>query len=317
MKNKMKKLIVALFAAAALPLAAHSADIKIGFQKGSGLLSMIKAQGSMEQALRGHQVTWIEFPAGPQMLEALNAGSIDFGSTGAPPPVFAQAGGVDLLYVGAEPAPVHSEAIVVPRDSPLRSVAALKGKRVAFQKGSGSHFLLACALNQAGLKISDIVPVYLSPSDARAAFVSGSIDAWVVWDPYFASAQKAYQVRVLADYSGLALANGFYLASRHFVQQSPQLLGTLLEQVSASGQWANAHPQQTAASLAQLTGLPADIVATWLARSRFGATPVTPVIVANQQRVADLFYQQKLIPKPVDIASRVWTWQPRAGVRRD
>lgn len=317
MKNKMKKWIVALFAAAALPLAAHSAEIRIGFQKGSGLLSMIKAQGSMEKALTGHQVKWIEFPAGPQMLEALNAGSIDFGSTGAPPPVFAQAGGVELLYVGAEPAPVHSEAIFVPKDSPLRTVAALKGKRVAFQKGSGSHFLLASALNQAGLKIADIVPVYLSPSDARAAFVSGSIDAWVVWDPYFASAQKAYQVRVLADYTGLPLANGFYLASRRFVQQSPQLVGALLEQVSASGQWAYAHPQQTAASLAQLTGLPADIVATWLARSRFGATPVTPAIVANQQRVANLFYEQKLIPKQVDIASRVWAWQPRPGVRRD
>ncbi|KQN67592.1 sulfonate ABC transporter substrate-binding protein [Duganella sp. Leaf61] len=313
----MKKWTVAIVAVAALPLAAQGAEIKIGFQKGSGLLSMIKAQGSMEKALVGHQIKWIEFPAGPQMLEALNAGSIDFGSTGAPPPVFAQAGGVDLLYVGAEPAPVNSEAIFVPKDSPLRSVAALKGKRVAFQKGSGSHFLLASALNKAGLKIADIVPVYLSPSDARAAFVSGSIDAWVVWDPYFASAQKAYQVRVLADYTGLPLANGFYLASRRFAQQSPQLVGTLLEQVSASGKLANAHPQETGASLAQLTGLPADIVATWLARSRFGATPVTPEIVANQQRVADLFYEQKLIPKQVNIASRVWAWQPRAGVRPD
>jgi sulfonate transport system substrate-binding protein len=316
----MKKLIVAVLA---LPLivasiqCAESAEIRIGFQKGSGLLSMIKAQGTMEKALPGHQIKWIEFPAGPQMLEALNAGSIDFGSTGAPPPVFAQAGGVDLLYVGAEPAPVSSEAIFVPKDSTLRTVAQLKGKRVAFQKGSGSHFLLASALYKAGLTIRDIVPVYLSPSDARAAFVSGSIDAWVVWDPYFASAQKSYQVRVLADYTGLPLANGFYLASRRFTQQSPQLVNGLLEQVSASGQWANAHPKETGASLAQQTGLPADIVSTWLARTRFGATPVTPAIVANQQRVADLFYEQKLIPKPVNIASRVWTWQPKPGVRPD
>ncbi|KQQ47581.1 sulfonate ABC transporter substrate-binding protein [Duganella sp. Leaf126] len=315
----MKQWMAAAVAAGAvaLPLLAQGADITIGFQKGSGLLSMIKAQGAMEKALAGHRVKWIEFPAGPQMLEALNAGSIDFGSTGAPPPVFAQAGGVDLLYVGAEPAPVASEAIFVPRDSPLHSVAALKGKRVAFQKGSGSHFLLASALDKAGLKMADIVPVYLSPSDARAAFVSGSIDAWVVWDPYFAAAQKAYQVRVLADYTGLPLANGYYLASRRFVQQSPQLVSTVLEQVAAAGKWANAHPQQTGASLTQLTGLPADIVTTWLARSRFGATPLTPAIVASQQHVADVFYQQKLIPKPVDIASRVWAWQPRSGVRPD
>lgn len=301
----MKKWICLLFA---VPLLSSAAEIRIGFQKGSGLLSMMKTQGV---ALPGHQLKWIEFPAGPQMLEALNAGSIDFGSTGAPPPIFAQAGGVDLLYVGAEPAPVNSEALFVPKDSPIRTVADLKGKRVAFQKGSGSHFLLASALQKAGLKFSDITPIYLSPSDARAAFVSKGIDAWVVWDPYFASAQKAYQVRVLSDYTGLPLANGFYLTSRKFAEQSPQLVSALLEQVRATGKWAGEHQKEVSALLARQTGVPADIVATWMQRSRFGATPVTPDIVANQQRVADLFYQQKLIPKTVNIASRVWAWQPK------
>ncbi|SHN35935.1 sulfonate transport system substrate-binding protein [Duganella sacchari] len=304
----MKKWICLLLA---LPLFTQAAEIRIGFQKSAGLLSMMKTQGSVEKSLPGHQIKWIEFPAGPQMLEALNAGSIDFGSTGAPPPVFAQAAGIDLLYVGAEPAPVNSEALFVPKDSPARSVADLKGKRIAFQKGSGSHFLLASALQKAGLKFSDITPVYLSPSDARAAFVSGGIDAWVVWDPYFASAQKAYQVRVLSDYSGLPLANGFYLASRKFVEQSPQLVSALLEQVKLTGKWASEHQKEVSTLLTQQTGVPADIVATWMQRSRFGATPVTPDIVANQQRVADLFYQQKLIPKAVNIASRVWTWQPK------
>jgi len=301
----MKKWICILFA---LPLLSQAAEIKIGFQKSAGLLSMMKTQGL---SLPGHTIKWIEFPAGPQMLEALNAGSIDFGSTGAPPPVFAQAGGVDLLYVGAEPAPVNSEALFVPKDSPVRTVADLKGKRVAFQKGSGSHFLLASALQKAGLKFSDITPIYLSPSDARAAFVSGGIDAWVGWDPYFASAQKAYQVRVLSDYTGLPQANGFYLASRKFVEQSPQLVSSLLEQVRLTGQWASTHQKEVSALLAQQTGVPTDIIATWMQRTRFGATPVTPDIAANQQRVADLFYQQKLIPKAVNIASRVWTWQPK------
>lgn len=310
----MKKWIGGVLVVLALSHNAQAAEIRIGFQKGSGLLSLIKAQGTMEKALSGHQLKWIEFPAGPQMLEALNAGSIDFGSTGAPPPVFAQAAGIDLLYVGAEPAPVNSEAIFVPKDSPIRTLAALKGKRVAFQKGSGSHFLLASALQKAGLKMSDIVPVYLPPADARAAFVSGSIDAWVVWDPYFASAQKAYQVRILHDYTSLPLANGFYLSSRRFVQQSPQLVQRLLEQVAESGRWANKHPAEVATVLAQQTGLSRDIALVWVGRTRFGATAVTPEIVANQQRVADLFFEQKLIPKPVSIASRVWAWQPRAAV---
>lgn len=291
------------------PWLVHATEVRIGFQKSAGILAMTKSRGTLEKALAGQQLKWIEFPAGPQMLEALNAGSIDFGSTGAPPPIFAQAAGVDLLYVAAEPAPLSSEAILVPKDSPLRAVADLKGKKVAFQKGSGSHFLLVSALRKAGLKPADIQSVYLSPSDARAAFVSGSIDAWVVWDPYLASAQKAYQARVLADYTGLPQANGFYLASRKFAAQAPQILAVILDQVRQTGQWASAHRTEVAGNLVQQTGLPADIVQTWMQRSRFGAIPVTPEIIANQQGVADLFYQLKLIPRKVDIAPQAWNWR--------
>jgi sulfonate transport system substrate-binding protein len=301
----MKQWITALLLAT--PLLTHAAGITIGFQKSSGLLGILKHQGTLEKS--GQTVRWVEFPAGPQMLEALNAGSIDFGSTGAPPPVFGQAAGIDLLYVAAEPAPVTSEAILVPKDSPVRSVAALRGKRVAFQKGSGSHFLLASALQKAGLKMADIQPVYLAPADARAAFVSGSIDAWVVWDPYFAAAQQAYGVRVLSDYTGLPQANGFYLASRKFVTQSPRLVAALLEQVAASGAWANAHPKEVSAMLAPQMGLPVAIIETWQRRTHYGAVPVSPTIAANQQRVADLFYQQKLIPKAVNVAGSVWRWE--------
>ena len=303
----MKKWITALFLAAPL-LAQAAGSITIGFQKSSGLLGILKAQGTLEKS--GRAIKWIEFPAGPQMLEALNAGSIDFGSTGAPPPVFGQAAGIDLLYVAAEPAPVNSEAIVVPSNSTVRSVAGLKGKRVAFQKGSGSHFLLAAALQKAGLKMTDIQPVYLAPADARAAFVSGSIDAWVVWDPYLASAQQSYGVRVLADYTGLPQANGVYLASRRFATQSPRELAALLAQVAATGAWANAHPQEVSAILAPQMGLPPAIVATWQRRTRYGAVPVSAAIAANQQRVADLFFQQGLLPKAVNVAGSVWPWIP-------
>lgn len=304
----MKKWITALILA--VPLLANAAgNITIGFQKSSGLLGILKAQGTLEKS--GQTVKWIEFPAGPQMLEALNAGSIDFGSTGAPPPVFGQAAGIDLLYVAAEPAPVSSEAIVVPSNSRLRSVAELKGKRVAFQKGSGSHFLLAAALQQAGLKMADIQPIYLAPADARAALVSGGIDAWVVWDPYLASAQQSYGVRVLSDYTGLPQANGVYLASRRFVTQSPRVLSALLAQVAATGAWANAHPQEVSAILAPQMGLPTAIVATWQRRTHYGAVPVSAAIAANQQRVADLFFQQGLLPRPVNVAGQVWQWVPQ------
>lgn len=307
----MKKLIgwlMALLLAAGPAQAAET--VRIGFQKGGGLLTMLKRQGSVEKALAasGTTVRWIEFPAGPQILEALNAGSIDFGTTGAPPPIFAQAAGIDFVYVGAEPPPIAGEAIIVPGASPIRTVAQLKGKRVAFVKGSGSHLLLVAALNRAGLSIRDVQPIYLGPSEARAAFDGGSIDAWVVWDPYLAAAQKAYAARVVADYTGLLQANGFYLAARPFVQRAPQVVGILLEQIAQAGQWANTHQQEMVALMAPQVGVAPDVIATWLGRGKAGVMPVDAAIVANQQKVADLFYREKLIPQPVTIARRVWTW---------
>jgi sulfonate transport system substrate-binding protein len=284
--------------------------VRIGFQKGGGLLTMLKRQGAVEKAFApaGTTEKWVEFPAGPQMLEALNAGSIDFGTTGAPPPVFAQAAGIDVVYVGAEPPPVASEAIIVKPESPIRTVAQLKGKRVAFAKGSGSHLLLVAALNKAGLTIRDVKPIFLGPSEARAAFDGGSVDAWVVWDPYLAAAQKAYGARVVADYSGLLQANGFYLASRAFVQRAPRAVATLLEQIAVAGKWANTHQQEMVAMMAPQVGVPPDVIATWLGRQKAGVVPVDAAIVANQQKVADLFYKEKLIPRPVTIAGQTWTW---------
>ncbi len=312
MKSALAALLALAMLAPSLTLAAPVPTVRIGYQKGAGLLTMLKNQGSVERAFAPTKQTvkWIEFPAGPQMLEALNAGSIDFGTTGAPPPIFAQAAGIDVVYVGAEPAPVASEALIVAAGSPIKTVAQLKGKKVAFQKGSGSHLLLVSALRRAGLSMRDIVPIYLGPSEARAAFAGGSVDAWVVWDPYLAAAQKAYPVRVLADYTGLLQANGFYLSSRGFVDKSPESVAILLEQIAQAGAWVSGHRKEMVAMLAPQVGVTPDVIETWLSRSRAGVVPVSAEILANQQRVADLFYQEKLIPKPVVLAGRGWTWKP-------
>lgn len=311
----MKRWMSALALAAATFVPAHAADVvRIGFQKGGGLALMLKKQGTLERALaaKGVSVSWVEFPAGPQMLEAMNAGSVDFGATGAPPPIFSQAAGADLVYVGAEPPPVSSEAIIVKPDSAIRSVADLRGKRVAFQRGSGSHLLLAAALERAGLGMRDVQAIYLPPSEARAAFEAGAIDAWVVWDPYLAAAQQAYRPRVIADRSGLLPAYGFYLAPRRLVQRAPDTVATILEQFAAAGQWSNTHQKDMIEMMAPQVGVSKDVIATWLGRAHAGTMPVTPEIAASQQKVADLLYREKVIPKPVNIAGQVWTWKRKS-----
>jgi len=280
--------------------------VRIGFQK-AGLLAVLKAQGSLDKPLGdlGYKVEWKEFPAGPQLLEALNTGSIDFGYTGAPPAVFAQAAGARLVYVGAEPGGKTNEALFVLDSSPVHSVADLKGKRIALQKGSSSNYLLVQLLKRANLTVQDVQPIYLPPAEARAAFESGAIDAWVVWDPYYALAQKALKTRTLGDFSELPVFN-FYEATPEFVKAHPRAVNAILTQLRTSGLWVNQHPQETAALLSPKLGIEQPVVETWLRRVPYGVTPVTPQIVAAQQQIADLFLQQKLIPKAVNVQGAVW-----------
>lgn len=145
-------------------------ELRIGFQKGSINLVLLKSLNLLDKHLPGTAVKWVEFPAGPQLLEALAVGSVDVGAVGDSPPVFAQAAGKDIVYIGAEPPKPDTSAVLVRPGSPLKTLADLKGKRVAAQKGSSAHFLLVQAVKKGGLQWSDITPVYLPPADARAAF---------------------------------------------------------------------------------------------------------------------------------------------------
>ena len=191
--------------------------VRIGFQK-YGKLVLLKSKGTLEPKLAadGYKVVWTEFPSGPPLLEALNVGAIDFGNTGEAPPIFAQAAGAPIQYVAYEPPAPKGEAILVPKDSPLKSVADLKGKKVALNKGSNVHYFLIRALEQAGVAYSDIQPTFLAPADARAAFDSGAVDAWAIWDPFYAAAQAATGARTLADGTGLVSNHQFFLSEKKF-----------------------------------------------------------------------------------------------------
>jgi sulfonate transport system substrate-binding protein len=300
---------IALGAATIAPAQARdSNELRIGYQKGSGLLGVLKAQGQIEKLLTpsGWRVSWAEFPAGPQLLEALNAESIDFGFTGGPPPIFAQAAAVDLVYAGAEPVAASTEAIIVKQNSPLLGIAALKGRQVAVQKGSSAHYLLLEALDQAGLQYADIRPAYLTPALARAAFESDRVEAWAIWDPYLAGAQVAMDLRVLVDYTNLPETFSFYEASRSFANRAPQQLSLLLDALAVAGAWAAAHPLAVAQLLAPQVGLPVDVVETWQRRVRYGIRPLDAHIINSQQKVADLFFLHQLVPKRIDVAAAVW-----------
>ncbi len=276
--------------------------IRIGYQK-YGTLVLLKARGSLEKRLAAMhvEVQWTEFPAGPQLLEGLNVGSIDFGTVGEAPPIFAQAAGADLIYVGNEPPASAAEAIVVPKNSSIKNLIELRGKKIALNKGSNVHYLLVKLLEKGGVKYSEIEPIYLTPADARAAFERGSVDAWAIWEPFLAAVQRQTGARILADGQGVVSNHQFFLASRSYAQKRADVVSAVLEEVAAVDEWAKAHNNEAAAALQPQIGLDEPTLELALSRGGYGVKPVTDAVMAEQQHIADAFYNLKLIRKRINV----------------
>lgn len=285
-------------------------EVRVGFQR-AGLFPAVKQRRTLEDALkpRGIEVKWVEFSFGPPLLEALNTGNIDFGYTGDAPPIFAQAARANLLYVAALPTSGSNEGIVVPENSPIKTLADLKGKKVGFAKGSSAHNTTVAALEKAGLAYSDITPVYLAPADGATAFAGGSLDAWTIWDPYLALTEKG-KVRVLALAKDVHATNAFFLANKDFTASYPDIVALLNQTFAQESKWAGQHRPEIVKSLHEATSFDTEALARAVDRSEFLVTPVTEKVIAAQQSTADRFLKLGLIPKAISVKDIVWNWTP-------
>ncbi len=291
----------------ALPISARAEDtpktVRIGFQKSSTLITVLKAQGKLDAALSklGVTIQWAEFMAGPPMLEALNVGALDMSADVADTvPLFAQAAGAKLVYLAQEAPSPTAQGILVPGGSPLKQVAELKGKRVTLTKGTGGHYLLIVSLARAGLSFKDILPIYLSPSDGRAAFERGSVDAWVTWDPFLSAGEIQAGARVLADGRGVASYQRYYLASTSFASARPDVLAVIYEQLRETGRWVKANPEAAAEILKPIWGLDAKVIQKANNRRSYDVRTVTKDSLNEQQTIADAFYKEQILLKPLD-----------------
>ncbi|QNK67478.1 sulfonate ABC transporter substrate-binding protein [Variovorax sp. PAMC26660] len=302
-----RRLIQGVAAAIALPSSfaalaqAPARQLRIGNQKGP--LSILKGRGTLEKRLAplGVTVKWTEFTAGPVQLEALNVGSIDFGDVGEAPPIFAQAAGAPLAYVAATVTRPQSEAVLVPKGSAIKTVADLKGKKIALNKGSNVHYFIVKLFEKHGLSYSDLNLVYLPPADARAAFEKGSVDAWVIWDPFLAAAQKALDAHVLADATGVVGNRAYYFSSLDYVAKNADVLAIAVEEINKIDVWGAANKSEYAGELAKLWGLPKPVADLSVGRVGYGTSPITKAILAEQQKIADTFFELKLIPKKINV----------------
>lgn len=293
---------------------ASTDSIRVGYQKSSTLTAILKTNGELEKALAplGVRISWHEFTSGLPLLEAINTGNIDFGADVADTvPLFAQAAGAKLAYIAEESASPSAQAILVGAESPIETLADLKGKKVAVTKGAGSHFLLLAALAKSGLSFKDISPAYLTPADGRAAFIGGNVDAWVAWDPFLTSAQRQSNARVLSDGSlGLASYKRYYLSSAAFADRRGDVLNVIYGKLDETGKWVKAHPKDAAVLLAGLWGIDAATVEEANSHRSYKIGVVTSPGLSEQQRIADAFFAEGLLPVKVN-AGDAKIWAPK------
>jgi sulfonate transport system substrate-binding protein len=289
--------------------------VRVGYQQ-FGLLWLLRASGRLDRALASFdaRVCWTEFPSGVELVEALSAGALDLGVVGEGPPLLAQALRAPLVYLAAEPPAPHGEAIVVRRDSTLRNVADLRGKRIVLSRGTNVHYMLMRALEEAGVPDDGVDVRFAPPAVGRDLFERGQADAWAVWDPWLASIEHGGDVRVLRDAAGLASNRAYYVAARAFSEAHAAIIDAFIAEVRGLGKMANENPEAVIELLGSGLGLEKAALLTALRRNRFGVRLFDAELAAGQQHVADSSHRHHLISRPVSIVEATWVQRPRGTV---
>jgi sulfonate transport system substrate-binding protein len=278
--------------------------LRVGDQK-AGSQALLQAAGGLAGVK--YRITWSQFTSGPPLLEAANAGAIDLGAVGNTPPIFAAAAGSKIKIVAAGSQNLQAQAVLVPRNSPIRTIADLKGKKVALAKGSSAHALLLGVLKKAGVGFGDIQPEYLQPADALSAFSGGKVDAWSIWDPYTAQAQAQTGARILVWGNGFGTNYNFNVAAAKALKDRAKVaaIRDYLSRLERATLWASNHPDEWARTWSAQIGLPLAVTKVAAHRRITKPVPVDDTMIAGEQPLADAFSDAKLIPGRLKIADFV------------
>jgi sulfonate transport system substrate-binding protein len=277
--------------------------LKVGDQKGSSK-ALLTAAG-LDKA--PYKIEWSTFTSGPPLLEAASGGAIDIGAVGNTPPIFAAAANAKIAIVSSAKGNVTSDAILVPKDSPLRSVQDLRGKNLAVAKGSSAHGQVLLTLKAAGLSTKDLKLNFLQPADAYAAFTQKRVDAWATWDPYTSQALQEANARVLVDGTGTANGYTFQVAGQAALADAGKTaaIKDYVTRIAKAQKWSDTHRDEWAKAWSADTGL---AIAVTTAATNSG--PDLPValddqLIRSEQQLADTFTEDKTLTSKVDFAKFV------------
>lgn len=292
------------YSLSSLERAHASSVIRIGYQK-FNTLNILKGTGNLEKALgaEGIAVEWKEFASAPQVYEAINTGNIDIGHAADANTVFAQASGINFAYLAVEVPNPRGLAWIVKKDSPFQSAADLKGKAIVTGRGWTPQYLVVRALAEKGLTFKDINPVYVAVvGDARLAFQSGKADAIGLWDPFLASAELDEDVRVLRNAEGLMSNRTVYVGRPDYIAANEAVLKTVFAELRKSQDWARANTAAVAKIFSEQLNIPEKVLYRASERRNYGVEPVTAAVIAEQQSIAEGFFNLDLIAKPIKVS---------------
>lgn len=280
----------------------HLTTVTIGYQKADPV-AIAKARGELAKKMqqKGYKVVFKEFQDGTALTTALQSGDIDYARIGDVPPVTAQANGLGFVYIAAGSDKVNGSGIEVKKNSKITSIADLKGKTIAYTKGTSAQFMVIQALKKAGLTTDDVKLVNMDQSAAAVAFAKGTVDAWATWDPYTSTAEVNADATLLVNGTGLAKNRDFVVATKQYAATHKTVSKYLTKYLAEDMTWANTHKPQLITMLTKMLKLKRSIITKMVNRREYSMGAVTTGILKEQQTIADVFYDQGVITKQIDV----------------
>ena len=294
--------LVAVLLAVTTAASAGETVLRIGDQKGNAQ-AVMEAAGVLKDV--PYKIEWKEFAAAAPLLEALGAAAIDVGLVGDAPFTFAAAANVPAKAIAAIRQSREGLAILVPENSPIKSIDDLRGKKIATGRGSIGHQLVLAALAAKGWAAGDVQLVFLAPSDAKIAYSQGSVDAWSTWEPYVSQEEVLFKARRVISGEGLTPGLSFVVATPDAIRDKRAALEDFVRRLTAARAWSQDHVEGYAETWGRLMNIPAAVAVNWLQRARIRIVPIDDAVVTDEQKTIDLYFNSGLIKQKLDASGVV------------
>ena len=274
--------------------------LRVANQK-STIKALLEASGESQNV--PYEIKWSEFPSASPLGEALNAGAVDVGALGDAPYVFALGAGASIKVISI----IHAEgrnttALLVPKDSPIKTAADLKGKKIVTGRGSIGHYLAIKALNNAGLTTQDVQFIFLLPAESRLVLDNGTADAWATWDPYTTVVTSQSDARVLVSGKHLLSNHLYFAATGQAIADKRVQLDDFVVRIDRAYAWANTHPEQYAAAQAKITGLPLAVHIEVAKDTHLSPVTIDDTVIHGLQATADTYVKEGLLSQHIDVS---------------